>query len=75
MILSINFAILTFLSCLSNFLKHFRVGRYENPFIFFLEGNKNCRVGIKKTGSVGLVETQVFFRPHPQAHSCPKLYL
>ena len=30
MILSINLAILTFLSFLSNFLKYFRVGRYEN---------------------------------------------
>ena len=41
-------------------------------YFFFLEGNKNCRVGTekqnktktknkKKTGSVGLVETQVFF--------------
>ena len=29
-------------------------------FFFFLEGYKNCRVGIKKTGSVGLAETQVF---------------
>ena len=48
MILSINLAILTFLSFLPNFLKHFRVGRYENLFIFFLEGNKNCRVGTKK---------------------------
>ena len=55
MILSINFAILTFFfffffffSFLSNFLKHFRVGRYENLFYFFLEGNKNCRVGTKK---------------------------
>ena len=35
MILSINFAILTFfLNFLSKFLKHFRVGRYENLFIF-----------------------------------------
>ena len=34
-------------------------------FNFFLEGNKNCRVDTKKTGSVGLVETQVFFfRPN-----------
>ena len=49
LILSIIFAILTFLSCLSNFLKNIRVGRYENLFIFFfLEGNKNCRVGTKK---------------------------
>ena len=35
MILSINFAILNFLSFLSNFLKDFRVGRYENLFLFF----------------------------------------
>ena len=40
MILSINLAILTFLSFLSNFLKHFRVGRYENPFIFFWKAIK-----------------------------------
>ena len=33
------------LSFLSNFLKHFRVGRYEN----LLECNKNCMVGTKKT--------------------------
>ena len=64
MILSINLTILTFLSFLSNILKHVRVGRYENLFIFFLEGNKNCRIGTKKkTGSVRLVETRVFFRP------------
>ena len=30
-------------------------------FLFFLEGHKNCRVGIKKTGLVRLAETQVFF--------------
>ena len=29
-------------------------------FFFFFEGNKNCRVGTK-IGSVGLVETQVYF--------------
>ena len=40
MILSINFAILTFLSFLSNFLKHFRVGRYEKLFIFFWKAIK-----------------------------------
>ena len=28
-------------------------------FLIFLEGNKNCRVGTKKTGSVRLAETQV----------------
>ena len=32
-------------------------------FLFFLEGNENCRVGTKQTGSVGLAETLVFFRP------------
>ena len=37
MILSIKLGILTFLSFSSNFLKHFRVDRYENLFIFFLE--------------------------------------
>ena len=30
-------------------------------FLFFLEGNKNCRDGTKKTGSVGLAVTQAFF--------------
>ena len=48
MILSNNFAVLTFFF-LSNFTKHFRVGRYDNLFnFFFLESNKNCRVGTKK---------------------------
>ena len=65
MILSLNFAILTFFkSFLSNFLKHFRVGRYENLFIFFWKAIKigtNKQTKKKKTGSVGLVETQVFF--------------
>ena len=63
MMLSINFAILTFFSFLSNFLKHFRVGRCENLLFIFLEGNRNYSVGTKKTGSVDLAETQVFFRP------------
>ena len=40
MILSINSAILTFLSFLSNFLKYFRVGRYENLFFFFWKAIK-----------------------------------
>ena len=40
MILSINLAILTYLKLLSNFLKHFRVGRYENLFIFFWKAIK-----------------------------------
>ena len=47
-ILSINFAILTFFNFLSNFLKHLRVGRHENIFTCFLEGNNNCRVDTKK---------------------------
>ena len=34
-ILSINLAILTFFKFFVNFLKHFRVGSYENIFIFF----------------------------------------
>ena len=59
MILSINFAILTFLSFLSNFLKHFRVGRHENLFIFFWKAIKIAG-SAQKTGSVGLAETQVF---------------
>ena len=67
-----------FLSCSSSFLNNTSVGTHEKLFFFFfffLEGNKNCRVGIKrnktkkkkkKTGSVGLAETQVhvFFRPN-----------
>ena len=57
MILSNNFAVLTFFLSfffffffLSNFPKHFRVVRYDNHFnfFFFLESNKNCRVGTKK---------------------------
>ena len=59
-ILSIIFAILTFLSCLSNFLKFFRVGRYENLFIFFWMAIKIAGLA-QKTGSIGLAETQVFF--------------
>ena len=35
MILSIHFVILTFLSFSYNFLKHFRVGRYENLIFFW----------------------------------------
>ena len=35
MILSINLAILTFFELLANFLKHLRVGRYENLLSFF----------------------------------------
>ena len=52
MIVSINFAILTF-------LKLFGVGRNENLFIFF---RKEIKIAgsHKKTGSVGLAETQVF---------------
>ena len=60
MILSINLAILTFLNFLSNFLKHFRVGRYENHFIFFWKAIKIAG-SAQKTESVGLVETWVFF--------------
>ena len=61
MILSTNLAILTFLSFLSNFLKHVRVGRYENLFIFFWKAIKIAGSAQKKTGSVGLVETRLFF--------------
>ena len=60
MILSINFAILTFFKFLSNFLKHITVSRYEFFFFFFffLEGNKNSA---QKIVLVRLLETQVFF--------------
>ena len=60
MILSINFAILTFLGFLSNFLKHFIVGRYENLFIFFWKAIKIAG-SAQKRGSAGLAETHVFF--------------
>ena len=50
---------------MSIYLKIPRVGRNENLFIFSQNGNKNCRVGTKKSGSVGLAETQLFFfRPY-----------
>ena len=57
-ILSINFAILTFFNFfLSNFLKHFRVGRYENLFIFFWKAIKIAGSGTaqkkKKQGRSG----------------------
>ena len=62
MILSINFAILTVFKFLSNFLKHFRVGRYGNLFIiFFFWKAIKIAVSAQETGSVGLAETQVFF--------------
>ena len=49
MILGINLAILTFFkSFLSNFLKHFRVGRYENLFIFFWKAIKIAGSAQKK---------------------------
>ena len=49
MILSINFAILTFFFFFCQiFLKHFRVGRYENLFIFFWKAIKNAGSAKKK---------------------------
>ena len=49
MILSINLPILTFFkSFMSNFLKHFRVGRYENLFIFFWKAIKIAGSAQKK---------------------------
>ena len=64
MILSINLAILTFLSFLSNFLKHFRVGGYENLFIFFWKAIKIAWSAQKnRSGRVsGYMGT--FFRPN-----------
>ena len=47
MILSIKLAILTFFMFLSIFLEHCRVGRYEFLIHFFLECNKNSRIGTK----------------------------
>ena len=65
MILSINFAILTFFKFLSNFLKHFRAGRYKNLFIYFIFFWKAIKIAgsaqKKPTGSVGLAETKVLF--------------
>ena len=58
--LSINFAILT-LSFLSNFLKHFSVGKYENLLIFFWKAIQIAGWAQKKTESVGLAETQGIF--------------
>ena len=67
MILSIDFAILTFGKFFVQFSVHFRVGRYENLFIylFFWKAIKIAGSAQKnKTGSVELAETRVFFRPH-----------
>ena len=62
-ILSILFAILTFLSWLSNCLKNGRVGRYENLFILLFFFWKAIKIAgsAPKTGSVGLAKTQVCF--------------
>ena len=46
---------------MSIYLKISRVVRNENRFIFFQNGNENCRVGTKKSETVGLAETQLFF--------------
>ena len=59
MILNIIVAVLTyFLSHMPINLKFSRVGRDENLFIFFQNGNKNCRVGTKNQGLSGIF----FFR-------------
>ena len=34
--------------------------QWSSVFYLFMEGHKNCRVGTKKTGSVGLAETRYF---------------
>ena len=62
MILSINFVILTFFSFLSNFLKHFRVGRYKHIFIIFCKAI-TMQGRHKKTGSV------ICFRPYAEIQS------
>ena len=74
MILSINFVILTCLKLFVHFLKHFRVCRYENRFIYFFwkaikiaeskkqkQKKKKKKKTNKQTWSVGLAESQVFF--------------
>ena len=55
MILSINFAILT---CFKFFVHFFET--FMKIFLFFLEGNKNCRVGTKNrvgrvSGNTGIL--------------------
>ena len=47
-ILSIIVQFWFFLSCLSSFQKNIKVGKNKNLFNFFLEGNKNWKVGTKK---------------------------
>ena len=62
MILSIKFAILTFFKFFCPiFCTILGSVGMKIFFIFFLEGNKNFRVGTKKTELVVLAETQVFF--------------
>ena len=64
MILNIIVAILTYFKSYVYLPENFRVGSDENLFIFFQNGNKNCRVGTKNQGrSVG--NTAIFFfRPN-----------
>ena len=59
MILSINFAILTFSKFLFNFLKHFRVSSYENLFIFFwkvikIAGSEQKNMVGRASGNTGI---------------------
>ena len=55
MILSIYFAILTFFKFLFNFLKHFRVDRYENLLIFFFLWKAIKIAGLAQNNWVGRV--------------------
>ena len=69
MILSINVAILTFFFFffffLSNFLKHFRFGRYENLFIFFFGKAIKIAGSAQNKNRVGRVSgNRYFFRPN-----------
>ena len=48
-------------------MKRFRVGRYENLFIFFWKAIKIAG-SAQKTGAVRLVETRVFYY-RPQRYS------
>ena len=50
---------------MSIYLKISWVGRDENLFIFFQNGDKNCRVGPKnRVGQVSGNTAIFFFRPH-----------
>ena len=69
MILSINFAILTFLRFLSNFLIILGSIGMKIFFFFFLEGNKQGRHK-KKIGRVSGNKGMFFFQFRPDGNAC-----